>query len=108
MVDDSAKYGSVMTSGGGGLEEIKYVTSTCSLDVQVDPTKQQHYGPPPTSNNGQMGQNGGQSSQATGGGAGNAILMANGGGGGEEDGLNGQQVKTEDNTHSYVLPPFLH
>lgn len=112
VVDDGSKYG-VMT--GNGMEEIKYVTSSCSMD---DPSKVPYgsstNGMTPTSvvSNGgggqvQMNQNGnGQS--------GNVIMVGSCSSGGEEESLSQQQqqqqhqVKTEDNSHSYVLPPFLH
>lgn len=115
QVDDGHKYG-VMT--GNGMEEIKYVTSTCSLDV--DPSKGP-YGSAASGNgnmvqgstNGQVQMN--QNGQAPGSGGGNVIMLGNcsgSSGSGEEDSLSQQQqqhqVKTEDNSHSYVLPPFLH
>lgn len=93
-VDDGTKYGVVMSNNNNGMEEIKYVTSSCSLDtnsVSVPNGQQQ-----------QMNQTGGQSS---------GIMVT--GSGGEEESLGQQQqqqhqVKSEDNSHSYVLPPFLH
>lgn len=103
-VDDGSKY---------GIEEIKYVTSTCGLDV--DPSKGQQYGNPMSSaaanGQAQMGQNGvggggGGAGPGSGGGA-NVIMV--GSCSGEEDNSMSQQqhqVKTED-THTYVLP-FLH
>lgn len=88
-VDDGSKYGVVMSNNNNGMEEIKYVTSSCSLDttsVSVPNGQQQ-----------QMSQSGGQST---------GIMVT----GSEEESLGQQQhqVKSEDNSHSYVLPPFLH
>lgn len=102
------------------MEEIKYVTSSCSLDGGVDPSKGPYGGngmtpssvSVPNGQQQQMNQNGGgQSSSAGGGGTSNVIMVANNcSGSGEEDSMSHQQhqVKSEDNSHSYVLPPFLH
>lgn len=94
------------------MEEIKYVTSSCSLDGGVvDPNKYGSGMAPSSVSNGQpqmVNQNGGQSTTT----GGNVIMVGNNNcsGSGEEDNMNQQQhqVKSEDNSHSYVLPPFLH
>lgn len=94
-----------------GMEEIKYVTSSCSLDGGVvDPNKYGSGMAPSSVSNGQqqmVNQNGGQSTTT----GGNVIMVGNNNcsGSGEEDNMSQQhQVKSEDNSHSYVLPPFLH
>lgn len=113
-VDDGVKYGVMSNNNNNshGMEEIKYVTSSCSMDsgVVVDPSK---YGSSVVVSNGQqMNQNGSQSTTA---GGGNVIINNNCSGSvSEEDNSLSQQqqqqhqVKSEDNSHSYVLPPFLH
>lgn len=97
------------------MEEMKYVTSSCSLDNgSVDASKVPYGNGMTTSsvavpNGQQMNQS---ADSQTNGGSGNVIMVANNcsGSGGEEDSLSQQQhqVKSEDNSHSYVLPPFLH
>lgn len=114
-VDDGSKYGVMSNNNNGhGMEEMKYVTSSCSMDGGVDPSK--GYGSIVPNGQQQMTQNGGGGGQSNGG-AGNVIMVGNnsnnnncsGSSGAEEDSLSQQhQVKAEDNSHSYVLPPFLH
>lgn len=95
---------------GNGMEEIKYVT----MD---DPSKAPYSTAngmtvTPTSIGSNVGQV--QMNQNGNGQSGNVILVGAGSSGGEDDSLSQQQqqqqhqVKTEDNSHSYVLPPFLH
>lgn len=127
-VDDGSKYGVMSNNNNNhGMEEIKYVTSSCSLDGggAVDPSKGPYGGNGMTPSsvsvpNGQqqqqMNQNGGGQSGGGSAGTSNVIMVANNcsGGSGEEDSMSHQQqqqqhqVKSEDNSHSYVLPPFLH